>query len=369
MQSKPFGKRTKLEINPVSIGGMRLPEDVIDSVKLIRHAIDSGLKYIDTSRGYGDSEFKLGRAMRDGYRQKVYLSSKCSPWIKKVQETDDGSADSMRRRIEETMVRLDTDYMDFYQVWNIDSPKAWETATKKGGMVDGIKKAMDEGIVRHTGFTTHDKPENIVKYLDDADWCEVILVSYNMSNRDYEPVLAKAKEVGIGTIVMNPVGGGKFAQESPVLQKIVDQIGAVSIPDLAVRYVLSNPNVDTILCGISKLTDPDHTIASAQRRPFSDEQINEINEYFESIKPVNFNFCTGCRYCVPCPQGIEIPGIMNSLYLDRFLQLKESAVHDYNWSTRQVSPKLCTECGQCEEKCTQKLPIIQLLKEALERFN
>ncbi len=369
MQSRPFGTRTQLDVNPVSIGGMRLPEDVIDSVGLIRHAIDRGLKYIDTSRGYGDSEYKLGLALRDGYREKVYLSSKCSPWIKKVQESDDGSADSVRRRIEESMVRLDTDYLDFYQVWNVDSPQAWETATKPGGMVDGIRKAMDEGIARHTGFTTHDKPENIVRYLDDADWCEVILVSYNMSNRDYEPVLEKAKQVGIGTIVMNPVGGGKFAQPSPVIQKIADQVGAASIPDLAVRYVLSNPNVDTILCGISKRSDPDDTVASAGRPRFNGDQIDEINAYFESIRPVNFDFCTGCRYCVPCPQGIEIPGIMNALYLDRYLQLKESALHDYNWNTRQVSPRLCTECGRCEEKCTQHLSIIQLLKEAVERFN
>ena len=93
MELRQFGKRSGFEVAPVSIGAMRLPEDCTDAVALIRYAIDSGMCYIDTSRGYGESEFKLGRALKDGYREKVILSSKCSPWIKKVREDDDGSAD------------------------------------------------------------------------------------------------------------------------------------------------------------------------------------------------------------------------------------------------------------------------------------
>ena len=125
MNLKSFGKRSGLEVADVSIGAMRLPADAIDAVELIRRAIDSGMKYIDTSRGYGESELILGRALTDGYREKVILSSKCSPWVKKVKDTDDGSANAVRRRIDETILRLGVDYLDFYQIWSVNNPENW----------------------------------------------------------------------------------------------------------------------------------------------------------------------------------------------------------------------------------------------------
>lgn len=368
MTTKPFGDRSGFEVADVSIGAMRLPPDAIDAVELVRHAIDSGLRYIDTSRGYGDSELILGLALQDGYREKVILSSKCSPWLKKVYDTDDGSADSVRRRIDETLTRLRTDYLDFYQVWNVNSPEAWELATKKGGMVDGIKRAMADGVVRHTGFTTHEKPEHLTGYLEQADWCEVLLVTYNLLNRTYEPILTKARELGIGTIVMNPVGGGRLAEESPVLKQLADQVGAVSVADLAVRYVVSNPDVDTILCGIAKKTDVDDTIASAGREAFTAETLLKINTFFENLSRRAVKFCTSCGYCQPCPAGIKIPGVMTAIYEDRFLGLRESAKRSYKRATREIEVTACTECGQCESKCTQSLEIISELKWALAQY-
>lgn len=214
-----FGKRSGLKVHPVSLGGMRFPEDIDQAVALIRQAIDSGMVYIDTSRGYLDSEVKLNKALKDGYREKVILSTKCSPWIKKVEPTDNASADCTFRRIVESMERLGVEYLDFYQIWNILSPECYEKATRKGGMVDGIKKAMDQGLVKHTGFTTHDTPENISRYIDEADWCETILFTYNMLNPTYKDIIAKAHDKGIATVVMNPIGGGMLAEDSAVLKK------------------------------------------------------------------------------------------------------------------------------------------------------
>ena len=368
MKERAFGTRCGGVVAPVSIGAMRLPADGIDAVALIRHAIDRGMRYIDTSRGYGESELILGRALRNGYREKVLLSSKCSPWIKKVQETDDGSADSVRRRIDETLLRLDVDSLDFYQVWNIDKPEAWDMAVRKGGMVEGIRKAMAEGLVRHTGFTSHEKPENLLRCLPQADWCEVLLVTYNLLNRDYEPVIALAHKLGIGTIVMNPVGGGKLAEESPVFSRLAADVGASSVTDLAVRYVVSNANVDTILCGMSKLADADDTIAAAERAPFDAAQMDRINRFLAERTRQSVHFCTACGYCQPCPSGIRIPDIMAALYEDRFLGLSRSAAGTYKWATRDVKPTACTECGTCEEKCTQHLAIMEELKKATARF-
>ncbi|MBD3240658.1 MAG: hypothetical protein GF331_08755 [Chitinivibrionales bacterium] len=368
MERRSFGTRSGLKVAPVSIGAMRLPGDGLDGVALVRKAIDAGMRYIDTSRGYGESEFVLGKALKDGYREKVALSTKCSPWIKKVTDSDDGSADSVLRRIEESLLRLDVPYLDFYQVWNIHNRDAWELATKKGGMVDGIKKAMANGLVKHTGFTTHDSVDNLLEYLPQADWAEVILVSYNLLNRTYAPVLAKAHELGIGTIVMNPVGGGKFAENSPVLATLAEQVGAASVADLAVRFVASNPDVDTMLCGMSKPADVDDTIASVERGTFSDTQMDTIRAYFDERSREKVSFCTGCNYCMPCPQGIQIPQIMGAIYEDRFLGLKEGAKGAYGWATREVKPDACTKCKACEKKCTQKLEITRELEYALREY-
>lgn len=365
MHEIPFGTRSGLDVTPVSIGAMRFPEDCLDAVDLIRHAIDAGLRYIDTSRGYGDSEFKLGAALKGGYREKVILSSKSSPWIKKIRDDDDGSADSVRRRIEETLLRLDVDKIDFYQIWNITDEDSWVLATKKGGMVEGIQKAQAEGLVGHIGFTTHAPPKDLVeRYLEQATWAEVVLATYNLLDKTYAPVLEKAHELGIGTIVMNPVGGGKFTGESDVMMTLAKQVGATSVADLAIRYVLGNPNVDTILCGLAKTADVDDTIASANRGGFAPEAVATIDSYFESLSKENVRFCTGCKYCMPCPAGIAIPQILNSVYEARFLGLVEGAKGSYRWHVRNVKPEACTDCGACEEKCTQKLPIREELNYA-----
>ncbi len=358
MKFKKFGTRSGFSVSPVSIGAMRFPADAVEAVKLIRTAIDRGMVYIDTSRGYGESEFILGRALKDGYREKVILSSKCSPWIKKIQDLDDGSADSVFHRIQETILRLDVEYLDFYQVWNIDSPEAWKTAVRKGGMVDGIRRAMAEGMVRHTGFTTHEKPENLLRYLDDAEWAEIILVTWNLLNRDYADVLTKAHKLGIGTIVMNPCGGGRLAEASPVFADLAREVGAVSVPDLAIRYVYSNPDIDTMLCGMTCKDDIDNSLASVARGKFTAAQMKRINTLLDG--KTQGKVCTACNYCMPCPAGINIPGMMHMAFQSRYYGFESAMRREY--AGCRVKADVCTKCRQCEKKCTQKIAIVKELK-------
>lgn len=358
MELRDFGKRSGLSVRPVSIGAMRLPGDVKDAVDLVRRAIDAGMCYIDTSRGYGESEFVLGRALQDGYRDKVILSTKCSPWIKKVRDTDEPDAATTRQRIEESILRLGVDYLDFYQIWNVNNRENWDKATRPGGMLDGIRGAMEDGLVRHTGFTTHDSVENLLDYIETAEWAEVILFSYNMLSQTYAPAIEAAHNKGIGTIVMNPVGGGKLAEHSPVLDDLVKQVDAESLADLAVRWVLSNPNVTTIISGISKPSDVDDTVASGERGPLDAEQMKTVTTFFNELSREKVGFCTGCKYCMPCPTGINIPAIMSCVYEDRFLGLKSGAKGAYRWAGK-VKADACIKCGKCEEKCTQHLNIIE----------
>ena len=367
MNLRDFGKRNGLKVAPVSIGAMRLPRDVTDAVKLVRHAIDSGMRYIDTSRGYGESEFVLSRALKDSYREKVILSTKCSPWIMKVKQDDETTAESTLHRIKESILRLGVDYLDYYQIWNIDSREHYEQATTPGGMLDGVRQAQKEGLVKRTGFTTHDSVENLLSYMDEIDWCDIILFTYNAFNTEYAPAIEAAHTKGIGTIVMNPMGGGNLAEESPVLSKLAADCGADSMPDLAIRYVLSNPDVDTILCGMTKLSDVDNTIASAEKPSFSSDQISTINAKIKELSRENVGFCTQCKYCMPCPQGINIPAVMNAIYEYRFLGRKEYAKKLYGW-IKEAKAGSCTKCGQCEEKCTQHLKIMNEMVFAVATF-
>jgi uncharacterized protein len=358
-----FGKRSGLEVYPVSMGAMRFPE-MDKAIPLIRQAIDAGMIYIDTSRGYGDSEIKLGKALKDGYREKVILSTKCSPWVFKVEETDDSSADCTYKRILESMQRLDVEYLDFYQVWNINNPENYEKATRKGGMVDGIRHAADEGLVGHIGFTTHDEPENISRYIDEAHWCEVILFTYNIFNQKYKDVVAKAHDKGIGTIIMNPACGGMLAENSPVIADAVKSaVGISDAVEAGHRYLKSDPNVDTIICGITKPEDIESTIANFEKPAFDTAQISAIEKAMNKLSPDNAKICTSCKYCMPCPAGIDIPAMMDVVFHDKVLKVPGIAKEKYDWLTGENNknaskkPSECTACKECEAKCTQNIPI------------
>jgi predicted aldo/keto reductase-like oxidoreductase len=261
------------------------------------------------------------------------------------------------------------DYLDFFQVWGLNDVEMWTTVNKPGGFVEGIKRAMDEGLVKHTGLTTHLLPEDLNPMLEQAGWCEVVLLGYNFLDRRREESLALAKKLGIGTLVMNPVAGGKLAGTSPVLQEIVDKAGAESLPDLAIRYVLANPNVDSSVCGMTRMSDIDDSIASADRGPLTAEQVKMVNEFMGARSRENAAFCNACEYCLPCPEGIKIPAIMACIYEDRYLGLADHARRMYNSrGTGEVKAEACTACRQCEEKCPQGLKIADEMQYALANY-
>jgi uncharacterized protein len=362
-----FGKRSGLKVYPVSMGTMRFPESDDEAVSLIRTAIDAGIIYLDTGRGYGDSELKLAKALKDGYREKVILSTKWCPWVVKIEPDDSTSAECTYKRILESMERLEVEKLDFYQIWNVDSLEHYKAATAKGGMLDGIMRAKDEGLISHTGFTTHDTPENISKYIEEADWCEAILFTYNIINPTYRDVIAQAHRKGIATIVMNPMGGGTLAENSPVLKETVNKVlGNENIIETAHRYLASNENIDTILCGISKPSDITSTIENYSKPALPPAQQKKLEEAMDKISSKGMGFCVDCKYCLPCPEGIDIPTMMRISYLSRFLKLKGRPAELYSWQAK--SPSVCTACGKCEAKCTQKLKIIEEMKYLLDKF-
>lgn len=361
MRTVPLGKRSGFFVPTANFGTMRLPRDLGDAVALVRHAIDSGMRYIDTSRGYGEAEWVLGRALRDGYRDKVILSTKWAPWITMPRPDDDAGADRTRRRIEESISRLGVEYLDYYQVWNINSREAWEKAVAPGGMVEGIRRAIRDGLVRRTGFTTHDTPENVIDYIGRADWCDIILFTYNLLGRKYAPAIEAAHRKGIGTLVMNPVGGGVLAGESEVLAALAREVGARDAPEMSIRWILSNPAVSAVISGISRPPDVDDTIRAAELGPFTPGEMARINRFLESRAPEKSGFCTACRYCLPCPAGIDIPGVMRCIDQARNWGLVARARAGYA-GLKGPKADACKACRECQNRCTRQLDICGEMK-------
>ncbi|MHB9107907.1 MAG: aldo/keto reductase [Armatimonadota bacterium] len=352
----PFGERSGFAIPFANIGAMRLPQDLDAAVALVRHAIDSGMRYIDTCRRYGDSELKLGEALKDGYREKVILSSKWAPWVMRDEPVRDSSADFVRRKLDESLERLQLDRLDFYQLWSVQSRECWEQATAKGGMLEGLLKAKEEGLIGHLGFTTHDSVENVLSYIEEADWCEIILFTYNLRSRSYAPAIEAARRKGIGTVIMNPVGGGTLAEPNAHLERLAREVGAGSAPELALRWLISHGSTDGYICGIARPSDVDTAVAAAARGAFTPEQMAHIDATMAALDRGAEAFCTGCRYCLPCPEGIDIPAVMSIIAKQRYYDNPAAARAGYE--ALSILPAACVECGSCEERCTQHLKIM-----------
>ena len=229
----PFGKRCGFGVPAVNIGAMRLPEDHDEAVALIRsrdrqrHAVyrhQPRLRRLRDQARQG-AEGRLSRE-GDSLHQVVALDHEDRGNRRHLgrlhPQAHRGVDDSGSTSTTSTSTRSGTS----------TAASTMTMAVAKGGMVDGIRKAMDDGLVGHTGFTTHDSVENLLTYIEEADWCEIILFTYNLLNDTYAPAIEAAHEKGIGTVIMNPVSGGMLAQPSSVLIELADQAGAASVPDL-----------------------------------------------------------------------------------------------------------------------------------------
>ncbi|MDR0473279.1 MAG: aldo/keto reductase [Treponema sp.] len=369
MVYKTFGN-TGVKVSALGFGAMRLPMKDIDgkkiidddiAVPLIQKAFDVGINYIDTAPLYCEklSEVTVGKALK-GYRDKVYLSTK-NP----IEDTD---GDHWMRRLENSLKKLDTDYIDFYHFWGIGL-KAFESwQGLKYGPLEAAHKAKDQGLIKHISFSYHDAPENY-KTIVDSGHFESTLVQYNLLDRANEENIAYAKSKGLGTVVMGPVGGGRLGTPSERIQGLLKNKPA-STAEMALRFVLANENIDIALSGMGdlKMINENAEIASRTGH-LTETEVQHIKAMMDENKNLAKLYCTGCNYCKPCPQGIDIPYLFEIMNRHRVYQLTEHAKSTYNevikgWGwVKSADASKCAACGACEEKCPQKLPIIKQLQE------
>ena len=376
MVYKTFGN-TGVRLSALGFGAMRLPMKDIDGKKIIdddlavplmRQAFDMGINYVDTAPLYCEtlSEISVGKALK-GYRDKVYLSTK--------NPIEDNDGDHWMERLEKSLKKLDTDYIDFYHFWGISlkSFQGWQGL--KYGPLEAAQKAKEQGLIKHISFSYHDAPENY-KPIVDSGIFESTLIQYNMLDRSNEENIAYAKSKGLGTIIMGPVGGGRLGAPSAQIQGLLkSKTGSapVSTAEMALRFVLSNENVDMALSGIGDMNMLNENFEVASRTGhLTDEELSRIKKMMEENKNLAKLYCTGCNYCKPCPQGIDIAYLFEIMNRYKVYDLKEHAKAAYlemmnGWSwIKSADASKCISCGVCEEKCPQKLPIIKQLAETHE---
>lgn len=373
---KPFGN-TGISLSALGFGAMRLPmtesgeKKIVDydkAVPMLKRAIELGVNYIDTAPYYceSDSEVAVGMALK-GLRDKVYLSTK--------NPVENASGDDWRKRLESSLKKLDTDYIDFYHMWGINLQAFRDNIDVPGGPIEAAIRAKEEGLIRHISFSFHDKAENMIPIID-SGYFESVLCQYNLLDRSNEKSMEYAKEKGLGVVIMGPVGGGRLGAPSQVIKNMVNK-DIKSTAEMALRFVIANPNVTVALSGMQNIEQLEENVKVASiEGPLTDEEYTQVFSMLEENKKLMELYCTGCKYCMPCPRGINIPHVFSLMNLHRVYGLTDYAKSEYknvlvpmderkeNWQKNWgMDISQCVECGQCETKCPQKLEIIKQLKE------
>jgi hypothetical protein len=338
------------------------------AIDLMRTAVDAGVNYIDTAYVYhgGNSETVVGKALQDGYRQKVKIATKLPVWA--VKEPGD-----MDRILNEQQKRLDDDHIDFYLLHGLNR-RSWPAIREKG-VLDWVQARIKEGRIGHLGFSFHDEPEVFHEILGAWDWtfCQVQYNFVDEGKQAGASEIRAAADKGLAVIVMEPLRGGLLSTPPQSVSEIYRQGGRSWSPSSwALRWVYNHPGVTLALSGMATREQlEDNLVTTSQARPgdltAADLQtIEKAKRIYEESKSIG---CTGCKYCLPCPQGVDIPRnfeIYNEG--DRYNNFTLSWYMYWEWLAAKPEQRAeaCTQCGLCEGKCPQKLPIRELLAKVQE---
>lgn len=342
---------------------------------LVAAALDAGCSYIDVASSY--SKGFAGEICRRAFR----MTDAKKDVAVKVSFLSDVSADDALRRVESEFEKLGIDHASFLVVWNIASLAQFEQIMAKGALYEGAARARELGLIDHICFSSHAKPGEIGHMIESGAFEGGTIAFSPLNSVLMEPVLEAARRRGVGLIAMNPLGGGVIPQAEEYFSFLRCQ-GDDSTATAALRYVHAHPAIQIALSGMSDLEQLRQNLSAfTDRNPIPpEERIGRVNAGFAALE----GYCTGCGYCMPCPAGINIPAFMQSRNSTLF-----PTAPAYNRTDPEVlrSVRLfrklqldfsilpedgrcrCLDCGACEKKCTQHLPIRTYLKEIYSRVN
>ena len=355
----------------LGLGCMRLPRDektgeidLQQSTAIIRHAIDSGINYVDTAYGYPGSEVALGNALKDGYRKKVKIATKLP-----AQEVKNRS--DVREKFMQQLQRLGTDHIDFYLIHRVENT-TW-AYVRECGIIEEYRKLKQEGLVGGIGFSYHDNFEVFKEVLDYTDWdmCQVQQNYLDVDREVTDAGIRYAGKKGVALVIMEPLRGGALATLPQEMLDIFKKHAQKRTPiEWAFRHLYNYPEVSCILSGMSTMDQLTENLRYFQNRRDVYPECMSINDaaLLRNAKQIldkkMLIGCTGCFYCMPCPSGVGIPNLFGAYNAGSVFDNWIEAKRRYGFARHFGSDATkCVECGQCESICPQHLPIIQTLKQ------
>ncbi|MEE4274727.1 MAG: aldo/keto reductase [Thermoleophilia bacterium] len=380
MHYRRFG-RLDYAPSALGFGAMRLPvvdgaHDRIDreaARELLVRAVEGGVNYVDTAYNYhgGTSEEWLGWALQGGLRERVKIATKLPSW--KVERADD-----FDRMLEEQLERLGTG-IDFYLLHSLDED-TWRDNVLAHDVLGAAERALTDGRIGHFGFSFHDRYEAFELILDGSDLWEFCQIQYNYMDEEYQAGrrgLELAAARGLAVVVMEPLRGGQLARPTPAAEEawaagLAELRSAGRRPpdspvEWALRWLWDQPEVALLLSGMSTLEQVEQNLTFADRAGVGlmtlEEQavIARVRDAYRESTPIP---CTGCKYCLPCPNKVAIPDILD-LYNDAVAYADvEGARTRYTWLDEETRAQACTACGECEDRCPQGIAIAGWLEKA-----
>jgi predicted aldo/keto reductase-like oxidoreductase len=372
VQYRSFGK-LNWKVSALGFGAMRLPTvcndagriDEPEAIRMIRYAIDHGVNYVDTAYSYhrGSSETLVGKALKDEYRENVKLATKMPTWLVNARE-------DMDKYLEEQLEKLKTD-IDFYLLHGLNKER-WQRLERLN-VAEWAEKKIDEGKFMYLGFSFHDEYDVFKHIIDSYENWTLCQVQYNYMDLEYQAGtrgIRYAASKGLAVVVMEPIAGGRLAVKPP--KPIQDMWNDARVrrtqAEWALLWVWNHPEVSIALSGMSTLQQVKENVRSASHsgvNKLTREDLSLIDRVALEYKNTGFVGCTGCKYCLPCPEGVNITEII-SLYNEFYMKNMNDEVKNKYWEhiTPESQAKRCIACGRCQELCPQQLPINDIIRRA-----
>ena len=350
-----------IKMSRLGFGCMRFPKTYEETKACIDLAMASGVNYYDTAYVYNNSEVTLAKCLEGYDRSSYYLTSKLPIFRMETKE------DTLRF-FNESCERLQTDYIDFYLLHALNAGAVKKI--KELGIIDELKKLIEQGRIKHLGFSIHAPKEVLLEALELYDF-DFVQIQLNYLDMVHEPGFEGYEiltERNIPVVIMEPVKGGMLANiPAPLNDPFTNYNKDYSNASYCFRFLMQFPNIKVILSGMSSLEQvQDNLNTFSEEKEFTKEIADAIEEVRQNILKIKKVDCTGCRYCMPCPFGVDIPG--NFAVLNRRTM---GEVLNNEWYKKAEYPKdataiNCKECGACVKKCPQGINIPLVLKETLK---
>jgi len=365
------------KVSALGFGCMRLPSrrfslmgaDLEESKRIIRYGIDRGINYIDTAWPYhlGESERIVGQVLKDGYREKVHLVTKLPvPVVRKTEDFD--------RFLNSQLEKLQTDYLDIYLLHSLNAGTFEKV--KRLRLIEKMEQAQRQGRIRHIGFSFHDTYPVFKEIIDYYNW-DMAQIQYNYMDTAVQATTAGleyAHSKGIAVVVMEPVKGGSLANPPVEAIEVMNLAAQERTPvDWALQFLWNRPEVATVLSGMGNMRMVEENCDSAELsgiNSLNQEEEGVITRLAEIYREKILVSCTGCEYCLLCPEGVNIPhnfAILNNVSLEQSRLRRFQVRRGYSKlaGTKEKLDKenpngngsLCVICGECLDKCPQEINI------------